>query len=106
MPVKCCDLNDKIAIVTGASKGIGKAIANQLSNCGSKIVLVARNTEALDSVKESINSQGGNAVAMPGDISNLNSFSEIRNFGPGYMHFENPKAEPEHETQYCCVFCL
>ena len=77
MPVKCCDLNDKVAIVTGASRGIGKAIANQLSNCGSKVVLVARNAEALDSVEESINSQGGNAVAMQGDISSLNSFAEI-----------------------------
>ncbi len=77
MPVKCCDLNDKVAIVTGASRGIGKAIANQLSNCGAKVVLVARNAEALDSVEESINSQGGNAVAMPGDISSLNSFAEI-----------------------------
>ena len=77
MPVQCCDLIDKVAIVTGASRGIGKAIANQLSNCGAKVVLVARNAEALDSVKESINSQGGNAVAMQGDISSLNSFAEI-----------------------------
>ena len=77
MPVKCCDLNDKVAIVTGASRGIGKAIANQLSNCGAKVVLVARNAEALDSVEESINSQGGNAVAMQGDISSLHSFTEI-----------------------------
>ena len=77
MSVKCCDLNNKVAIVTGASRGIGKAIANQLSNCGAKVVLVARNAEALDSVKESINSQGGNAVAMQGDISSLHSFTEI-----------------------------
>ena len=77
MPVKCCNLNDKVAIVTGASRGIGKAIANQLSNCGAKVVLVARNAEALDSIEESINSQGGNAVAMQGDISSMNSFAEI-----------------------------
>ena len=77
MPVKYYELNDKVAIVTGASRGIGKAIAIQLAKCGSKLVLVARNAEALDSVKESINSQGGNAVAMPGDISSLNSFAEI-----------------------------
>ena len=77
MPVKYCELNDKVAIVTGASRGIGKAIAIQLAKCGSKLVLVARNAEALDSVKESINSQGGNAVAMSGDISSLNSFAEI-----------------------------
>ena len=77
MPVKYYELNDKVAIVTGASRGIGKAIAIQLAKCGSKLVLVARNAEALDSVKESINSQGGNAVAMSGDISSLNSFAEI-----------------------------
>ena len=77
MPVKYCELNDKVAIVTGASRGIGKAIAIQLAKCGSKLVLVSRNAEALDSVKESINSQGGNAVAMSGDISSLNSFAEI-----------------------------
>ena len=77
MPVKYCELNDKVAIVTGASRGIGKAIAIQLAKCGSKLVLVSRNAKALDSVKESINSQGGNAVAMPGDISSLNSFAEI-----------------------------
>ena len=77
MPVKYCDLNDKVAIVTGASRGIGKAIAIQLAKSGSKLVLVARNAEDLDSVKESINSQGGNAVAMSGDISSLNSFAEI-----------------------------
>ena len=77
MPVKYYELNDKVAIVTGASRGIGKAIAIQLAKCGSKLVLVARNAEALDSVKESINSQGGNAVAMSADISSLNSFAEI-----------------------------
>ena len=77
MPVKYYELNDKVAIVTGASRGIGKAIAIQLAKCGSKLVLVARNAEALDSVKESINSQGGNAVAMSVDISSLNSFAEI-----------------------------
>ena len=77
MPVKYCELNDKVAIVTGASRGTGKAIAIQLAKCGSKLVLVARNAEALVSVKEYINSQGGNAVAMSGDISSLNSFAEI-----------------------------
>ena len=77
MPVKCCNLNDKVAIVTGASRGIGEAIAKQLSSCGAKIILIARNSDQLVAVKETIISKGGIAESMAGDVSNLNSFSEI-----------------------------
>ena len=77
MPVKCCNLTDKVAIVTGASKGIGEAIAKQLSSCGAKIILIARNSDQLVAVKETIISNGGIAESMAGDVSNLNSISEI-----------------------------
>ena len=77
MPVKCCNLTDKVAIVTGASRGIGEAIAIQLSSCGAKIILIARNSDQLVAVKETIISNGGIAESMAGDVSNLNSISEI-----------------------------
>jgi len=77
MPVKCCNLTDKVAIVTGASRGIGKAIAKQLSSCGAKIILIARNSDQLVTVKETIISNGGIAESIAGDVSNLNSISEI-----------------------------
>lgn len=77
MPVKCCNLNDKVAIVTGASRGIGEAIAKQLSSCGAKIILIARNSDQLVAVKETIISNGGIAESIAGDVSNLNSISEI-----------------------------
>ena len=77
MPVKCCNLTDKVAIVTGASRGIGEAIAKQLSNCGAKIILIARNSDQLVAVKETIISNGGIAESIAGDVSNLNSISEI-----------------------------
>jgi 3-oxoacyl-[acyl-carrier protein] reductase len=77
MPVKCCNLTDKVAIVTGASRGIGEAIAKQLSSCGAKIILIARNSDQLVAVKETIISNGGIAESMVGDVSNLNSISEI-----------------------------
>ena len=77
MPVECCNLTDKVAIVTGASRGIGEAIAKQLSSCGAKIILIARNSDQLVAVKETIISNGGIAESMAGDVSNLNSISEI-----------------------------
>ena len=77
MPVKCCNLTDKVAIVTGASRGIGEAIAKQLSSCGAKIILIARNSDQLVAVKETIISNGGIAESIAGDVSNLNSFSEV-----------------------------
>jgi len=77
MPVKCCNLTDKVAIVTGASRGIGEAIAKQLSSCGAKTILIARNFDQLVAVKETIISNGGIAESIAGDVSNLNSISEI-----------------------------
>ena len=77
MPVKCCNLTDKVAIVTGASRGIGEAIAKQLSGCGAKIILIARNSDQLVAVKETIISNGGIAESIAGDVSNLDSISEI-----------------------------
>jgi 3-oxoacyl-[acyl-carrier protein] reductase len=77
MPVKCCNLTDKVAIVTGASRGIGEAIAKQLSSCGAKIILIARNSDQLVAVKETIISNDGIAESIAGDVSNLNSISEI-----------------------------
>jgi len=75
--VKCYNLKEKVAIVTGASRGIGEAIATRLSNCGAKIILIARNADKLKIVQETITSQGGIAESMTGDVSSLDSFAEI-----------------------------
>ena len=77
MPVKYCDLTDKVAVVTGASRGIGKAISLRLAKCGIKIILVSRNTDDLDTVKETIISQGGEAETQAVDVSDTNSFADI-----------------------------
>ena len=75
--MKFYNLKDKVAIVTGASRGIGKAIATRLSNCGAKVILIARNLDKLKIVQETIISQGGFAESMIGDVSSLDSFAEI-----------------------------
>ena len=77
MPAKYCSLSGKIAIITGASRGIGKAIAIQLAASGSKVSLVARNQNDLDAVQEIIKISGGEAQSLTGDVSNFESFSGI-----------------------------
>jgi 3-oxoacyl-[acyl-carrier protein] reductase len=76
MPVKCCDLTNKVAIVTGASRGIGKAISLKLASYGAKIMLMARNTADMETVKELILSQNGIADIQTGDVSNFDDFSK------------------------------
>ena len=62
-------LSDKVAIVTGASRGIGRAIALALASQGAKVVASARNAEALAKLTAEIKSQGGDALAVVGDVA-------------------------------------
>jgi 3-oxoacyl-[acyl-carrier protein] reductase len=61
-------LNNKIAVVTGASKGIGKAIAESLAAEGVKVLLVARNSDLLKSEVEYLNKLGYIAFYLQGDV--------------------------------------
>lgn len=62
-------LSDKVAIVTGASRGIGRAIALALAAQGAKVVASARNAEALAQLVEEIKAEGGDALAVVGDVA-------------------------------------
>ena len=62
-------LSGKVAIVTGASRGIGRAIALALASQGAKVVASARNAEALAELTAEIKSQGGDALAVVGDVA-------------------------------------
>ncbi|ARV57274.1 hypothetical protein BZZ01_00330 [Nostocales cyanobacterium HT-58-2] len=63
-------LKDKVAIVTGASKGIGWGIATVFAKEGAKVVVVARDARAGEPTAEEINSKGGEAIFIPCDVSN------------------------------------
>lgn len=59
------DLTDKVAIVTGASRGIGQAIAERYAEAGAKVVISSRKQEALDTVARQITDIGGTVLAIP-----------------------------------------
>lgn len=62
-------LSERTAIVTGATRGIGKSIAIMLAKAGTNVVVVGRNEERADQVVDIIERDGGNAVKVIGDIS-------------------------------------
>ena len=62
------ELEGKCAIVTGASRGIGRAIGLELALAGAKVVLAARNTEALEEVASQIRELGGEAQVCAVDL--------------------------------------
>jgi len=71
------DLNDKIAIVTGASQGIGETIAVEMAKSGANVFCIARNKDALDSTINKIISNGDKASAYSCDISDNEQFNII-----------------------------
>src|SRR5262245_25591317 len=62
-------LQNRVAIVTGASKGIGKAIARAFAMEGASVLIAARDRAALDAVASEIAREGGAALAVPTDIT-------------------------------------
>lgn len=60
---------DKIVIVTGSSKGIGKATALEFLKAGARVVINGRNTEMLETAKAEFESMGYNLLAVAGDMS-------------------------------------
>jgi len=64
-------LKDSVALVTASSKGLGRATAMQLAREGSKVVLCARGEDALYAARDEILAFGGEALAVPGDVSAL-----------------------------------
>ncbi len=63
------ELEGKIAIVTGAGQGMGRAVAERLAASGARIVVNDVNASAAAGVAKAINSTGGDALAAPGDVT-------------------------------------
>ena len=68
-------LENKVAIITGASRGIGKSIASKLLSYGCKVVLLSRKLEDLEKVKNDFKSE--NIKCFECDITNINHFEDV-----------------------------
>ena len=62
-------VSGRAVVITGASSGIGEALANRLGNAGAKVLLVARSADKLEAMKQTIEARGGTAFVYPGDLS-------------------------------------
>src|SRR5581483_5841572 len=70
-------LSDKLALVTGASRGIGAATAEALAAAGAHVILVARTSSALEEVEERIHEAGGSATIAPLDLTDGESIGKL-----------------------------
>jgi NAD(P)-dependent dehydrogenase (short-subunit alcohol dehydrogenase family) len=70
-------LSGKVALVTGASRGIGEAIAVTLADYGAHVILVSRKEDALKGVAEKIASRGGKASVMACHVGDLKQVDEL-----------------------------
>jgi NAD(P)-dependent dehydrogenase (short-subunit alcohol dehydrogenase family) len=61
--MKTIDLGGKVALVNGASRGIGEAIARGLAGCGAQVILSSRSRDGVQAVADAIGAEGGQAVA-------------------------------------------
>jgi NAD(P)-dependent dehydrogenase (short-subunit alcohol dehydrogenase family) len=70
-------LDGKVALVTGASRGIGAATAEALANAGAHVILTARSTQALEEVEERVHDAGGSATIAPLDLTDGESIGRL-----------------------------
>jgi len=92
-------LASKIALITGASRGIGEAIAVALANCGAHCILVSRKIDALQGVVEKIKENGGKAEAIACHMGHLEQigalFKEVKDrFGKIDILVNNAATNP------------
>ena len=70
-------LTGRVAVVTGASRGIGRAAAEALARAGARVVLVARSSDALSQVAKAIERDGRSATPVVADVSQPDDVDRI-----------------------------
>ena len=76
-PIIDTDLTGRVAVVTGATSGLGRQTASELARLGASVILVGRNPEKTDAVVESIRRETGNSKLLP-EIADLSEMEQVR----------------------------
>ncbi|GAA4168094.1 SDR family oxidoreductase [Gryllotalpicola koreensis] len=88
------DLNGRVAVITGASSGMGEATARLLATRGASVALLARRADRLDAIAADIRAAGGTAIAVPVDVSDRDALKAAAarvkdELGPAGIVFNN-----------------
>src|SRR5262245_66465347 len=75
--IKPFDLSGKVAVGTGSSKGIGRAIVECLAGLGAKVVVSSRKQDVCEAVAAGIKEKGGEAIVIPCDVSRRNEVEAL-----------------------------
>ena len=70
-------MSNRVAVVTGAGRGLGEAIARDIASTGVSVVLAGRSADQLEQVAKAIEADGGHAIAQPTDVTDASSVAAL-----------------------------
>jgi NAD(P)-dependent dehydrogenase (short-subunit alcohol dehydrogenase family) len=76
-PLDAFDLRDRVAVVTGGSRGIGRAVATGFAAVGAHVVVASRKAEACEETVDAIRAAGGSALAVPTHVGRLDDLAQL-----------------------------